>query len=106
MGGCSPARARVPARSGLGLHVGGDTVLLGACRGDDEVRRGKASSMVVVAWTNLSRGLAEGWLKGSGVCGDVGSIAAAWGHRDRRCWYEVREGGCGIYRQVLACARG
>jgi hypothetical protein len=66
-------------------------VLLGACGGDDEVRRDKASSMVVVAWTNLLRGLAEGWLEGGGVCGDAGSIAAAWGHRDRCRWYEVRE---------------
>jgi hypothetical protein len=45
-------------RSSSGLHVGGDAVLLGACGGDNEVRRGKVSSMVVVAWTNWLRGLA------------------------------------------------
>jgi hypothetical protein len=74
--GCSPAWARVPARSGSSLHIGDDAVLLGACGGDDEVRRDKASSMVVVAWTNLLRGLAEGWLEGGRVCGDAGLIAA------------------------------
>jgi hypothetical protein len=51
--------------------------------------------MVVVAWTNWLRGLVEGWLEGGGICGDAGSIAAAWGRRDRHCWYELREGGLG-----------
>jgi hypothetical protein len=33
--------------------------------------------------------------EGGGVCGDAGLIAAAWGRRDRRRWYAVREGRLG-----------
>jgi hypothetical protein len=51
--------------------------------------------MVVVAWTNWLRGLAERRLEGGGVYGDAGSIAAAWWRHDQYRWYEVREGRLG-----------
>jgi hypothetical protein len=82
-------------RSGSEVDESGDAVLLGDDGGDDEVHRSTASSMVVVAWTNWLRGLVERQLEGGGVCGDVGSIAAAWGCRNQRRWYEVRVGRLG-----------
>jgi hypothetical protein len=63
---------------------------------------------VVVAWTNWSRGRAERRLEGGGICRDAGSIAVAWGRRDRYRWPEVREEVPGVFMGGggLACARG
>jgi hypothetical protein len=77
-GRCSPSMARVPVSFALAPSNLGDAVLLGAPRGDDEVRLGVANAWVVAAAWIRSRWRAGARLEAAGVAAQSGVILTAW----------------------------